>query len=161
MDDYEKYDKTALKDNDFTKFFRGKVILDESEDMMAKLDKKESFNNVIKSDAAFFAKTNIIDYSLLLGEILTPLDELEDLIEEDRNLTHGVYISTESEHGRKAYVIGIIDPLTGFTFKKGMEFRFKQLRYGMEMSCVPPDEYSKRFSDFMTTEIKSSTANSN
>ena len=95
MDDYStKYGKTALKDNDFRRFFRGKIVLDETDDMMAKLDKKEKFKTVIEKDSAFFARTDIIDYSLLLGEIQTPLDTLEDMIEDDRSLTHGVYMST-------------------------------------------------------------------
>ena len=70
MDEYAtNYGKTALKDNDFLRFFEGKIILDESDDIMEKLDKKEKFKQVIEKDSAFFSRTNIIDYSLLLGEI--------------------------------------------------------------------------------------------
>lgn len=54
----------------------------------------------------------IIDYSLLLGEIDDPADELRERIKEenDPNTYRGVYFATDG----KPYVIGIIDPLTGY-----------------------------------------------
>jgi len=55
----------------------------------------------------------------------------------------------------KAWVIGIIDPLTGFNFKKAVEYRGKSCRHGTEMSCVPPPIYADRFKNFMLDSIQS------
>lgn len=100
------------------------------------------FRDVLRKDADFFARTDIIDYSLLLGEVVT--DDIEDLKEQVKinpELGQGLYFDVDG----KAWVIGIIDPLTGFNFKKACEYRFKQMRHGHEMSCVPPRIYSRRF----------------
>ena len=45
--------------------------------------------------------------------------------------------------------MGIIDPLTGFTFNKKLEYGFKRFKNGMKMSCVPPSHYAARFQGFM------------
>ena len=84
-----------MKDNDFTKFYKGKIILDETPELMMSLNKQQTFKQVIQKDADFFAKTNIIDYSLLVGQIKNPMEELLEMIEEDPSLTHGVFISRE------------------------------------------------------------------
>ena len=78
---------------------------------------------MIEKDTAFFARAGIIDYSLLLGKIdnVLSMDDniewLEECILDDPTLAHGVFF-TEGEIGsvknRQAYVIAIIDPLTGF-----------------------------------------------
>lgn len=45
---------------------------------------------------------------------------------------------------------GIIDILQGYTARKSMETAFKGITgKRSEISCVPPDEYSSRFLDFM------------
>lgn len=50
---------------------------------------------------------------------------------QDSSLGHGVFFTAENERKeRDAYVIAIIDPLTGFNFKKAIEFRAKQCKYG-------------------------------
>ena len=36
-----------------------------------------------------------------------------------------------------------------------MEFRFKQCKHGLAMSCVPPDQYALRFKEFMMENIQS------
>eukprot|EP00351_Strombidinopsis_sp_SopsisLIS2011_P002239 CAMPEP_0116870866 /NCGR_PEP_ID=MMETSP0463-20121206/969_1 /TAXON_ID=181622 /ORGANISM="Strombidinopsis sp, Strain SopsisLIS2011" /LENGTH=75 /DNA_ID=CAMNT_0004508221 /DNA_START=1798 /DNA_END=2022 /DNA_ORIENTATION=+ len=49
----------------------------------------------------------------------------------------------------KAYIVGIIDPLTEFNFAKYIEYGAKKLRHGNQMSCVPPTMYARRFYRFM------------
>jgi len=116
---------------------------------------------VIEKDAAFFARAGIIDYSLLLGRIEnsnsldSSIDWLEDAILQDSTLAHGVFFTDGPQEKRQAFVIAIIDPLTGFTFKKTLEFRAKQCKYGTRMSCVPPPLYAERFKDFMLAHIQS------
>ena len=63
----------------------------------------------MKSDANFLAKCGIIDYSLLLGEIIDDKNELEVKMMSDPDTYKGVYFSAD-----RSYIIGIIDPLTGF-----------------------------------------------
>ena len=148
--------KTALKCNDFRRLMR-EVILDE-EDCRTRATSGElkqhrpTFKEILEKDANFFATTGIIDYSLLLGEVSDiDIDDLKEEIKQNPELGSGVYFDTEN----RAWVIGIIDPLTGFNWKKGIEYRFKSIRHGTDMSCVPPDIYAQRFKDFMGLSIKS------
>ena len=61
-----------MKDCDFLKFFKNSIVLDESQaDLQELLCKNNLFREVIEKDCAFFAKSRIIDYSLLLGKINT------------------------------------------------------------------------------------------
>jgi 1-phosphatidylinositol-4-phosphate 5-kinase len=110
----EKQLKTALKDNDFRTQI--KVIkLDEKPPagQNSLYCKKRPFHEIIMTDTEFFIHAQIIDYSLLLGEIVdVEYHELRDHIQEFPELGNGIYFEPSRE---KAYVIGIIDPLTGFT----------------------------------------------
>ena len=112
--------KTALKDNDWRKHI-GNLTLDEEG-----FANREKFNSIIEKDAAFFAKAGIIDYSLLLGEIVLDkesTDRLRDLAKVETDAFNGVYFTEDGT----AYVIGIIDPLTGFDFKKSLEYNMKKM----------------------------------
>ena len=118
-----KYGKTAMKDLDFLKYFKNTVVLNESdEELQDLLCKNFKFREVIEKDCAFFARSKIIDYSLLLGKINTKdamgqpnMEPFLNQILEDPSLSHGVYITTATEmKPAEAYVIAIIDPLTGF-----------------------------------------------
>ena len=64
------------------------------------------------------------------------------------DLFNGVYFDNTG----KAYVIGIIDPLTGYDFAKSMEYTFKKI-YQNGQSCVPPDIYAQRFRNFIAESI--------
>lgn len=106
--------KTALKCNDFRNHMR-QVKLDEKLFDHSKefTSKRRFFHEIIKSDVDFLIAAEIIDYSLLVGEIIdVDYQTLRSMIEEVPSLGNGIYF----EPGRqKAYIIGIIDPLTGFT----------------------------------------------
>lgn len=72
----------------------------------------------IKNDAEFLARSNIMDYSLLLG-----LDE-----------------------SRKQIACGLVDTIGSYTFAKTLEYKAKQgLNSGKEVTVVPPAEYQERF----------------
>lgn len=101
------------------------------------VNEKRSLIEILNSDADFLASCNIIDYSLLLGEIQ---DDPELVVHQ-----HGVYISA----CKKPYLFGVIDPLTGFNLQKRCEYGLKRIRYGTEMSCVPPQLYAQRFKRFV------------
>ena len=78
---------------------------------------------------------------MLIGEINIEKNQvavLQKQIYADPNKGQGVYFTTDG----KAYIIGIIDPLTAFNCQKKAEYNFKKLKHGVEMSCVPPPMYS-------------------
>lgn len=131
--------KTALKDNDFIKHVKNIELVEfqRDPDISQILTKKRStLIEVLKADADFLGVCQIIDYSLLLGEIEGDAEELRDKIEneQDDNFYRGVYFTRSG----KPYVLGVIDPLTGFNFMKSVEYGVKRLKWGTEMSCVPP-----------------------
>ena len=59
-----------MKDNDFIKF---------KKEVKLPADKYQELMNTLNKDATFLAKSNIIDYSLLLGEIDNTDEELQEL----------------------------------------------------------------------------------
>ncbi|KDR71610.1 hypothetical protein GALMADRAFT_253980 [Galerina marginata CBS 339.88] len=72
----------------------------------------------IKSDAEFLSKSNIMDYSLLLGV----------------------------DNEKKEIVCGLVDTIGSYTFAKTLEYKAKQgLQSGKEVTVVPPTEYQDRF----------------
>ncbi|KAI3612695.1 1-phosphatidylinositol-3-phosphate 5-kinase [Moniliophthora roreri] len=73
----------------------------------------------IRNDAAFLARSNIMDYSLLLG--------------------------VDTQH--KLIVTGLVDTIVGsYTFAKNLEHKAKKgLSAGKEVTVIPPAEYQERF----------------
>ncbi|RPD53925.1 hypothetical protein L226DRAFT_538834 [Lentinus tigrinus ALCF2SS1-7] len=79
---------------------------------------KVVLQEAIKADCEFLAKSNIMDYSLLLG------------IDEEN----------------KQMVCGLVDTIGSYTFAKTLEYKAKQgLNSGKEVTVVPPNEYQDRF----------------
>ena len=130
---------------------------------------------IIEKDSKFFAKCGIIDYSLLVGvhELqkhnqvkqesvsdisLLQSDNLGEQMSGRPSISHeqrkkfyeqnlGGLKSIDSS---KVYFMGIIDIFTGYNAKKKAEHFLKSIKYDSEtISCVPPDQYAKRFSEFI------------
>ncbi|KAI8977767.1 hypothetical protein BD414DRAFT_517021 [Trametes punicea] len=79
---------------------------------------KVVLQEAIKADCDFLARSNIMDYSLLLGI-------------DDEN---------------KQMVCGLVDTIGSYTFAKTLEYKAKQgLNAGKEVTVVPPHEYQERF----------------
>lgn len=79
---------------------------------------KVVLQEAIKSDAEYLAKSNIMDYSLLLGV----------------------------DQERKQIACGLVDTIGSYTFAKTLEYKAKQgLNAGKEVTVVPPAEYQERF----------------
>lgn len=52
--------------------------------------------------------------------------------------------------GQKIYYMGVIDIFTGYNAKKKAEHFCKSIQHdSVTISCVPPAQYAKRFSDFI------------
>ncbi|KAG6899412.1 hypothetical protein C0995_006024, partial [Termitomyces sp. Mi166 len=72
----------------------------------------------IRSDADFLAKSNIMDYSLLVG--------------------------VDEEH--KQIACGLVDTIGSYTFAKTLEYKAKHgLKPDKEITVIPPVEYQERF----------------
>lgn len=79
---------------------------------------KVVLREAIRSDADFLAKSNIMDYSLLLG------------VDEEQ----------------KQIACGLVDTIGSYTFSKTLEYKAKQgLNAGKEVTVIPPQEYQERF----------------
>ena len=59
-----------------------------------------------------------------------------------------------SRKGDTIYIMSIIDILTEFGFRKNTEFLFKRVFLGEGVSCVPPQEYGARFSEFVEKALE-------
>ena len=58
--------------------------------------------------------------------------------------------------------MGIIDILTEYNSFKKFEFVSKLMYYcSKKMSCVPPDDYQKRFDYYMETKLINNGSNKN
>ena len=102
-DDPNRDSKRTLKDLDFMQYIK-QIQLNHKID-----DKRPRLEEILASDATFFARTNIIDYSLLLGEIRNS-EELLEQLDANEQSSDGIYFSVDG----KAYIMGIIDTLTDF-----------------------------------------------
>ncbi|KAI0773107.1 hypothetical protein BD413DRAFT_539189 [Trametes elegans] len=79
---------------------------------------KVILQEAVKADCDFLARSNIMDYSLLLGI-------------DDEN---------------KQMICGLVDTIGSYTFAKTLEYKAKQgLNAGKEVTVVPPHEYQERF----------------
>ncbi|KIY49694.1 hypothetical protein FISHEDRAFT_40949 [Fistulina hepatica ATCC 64428] len=84
---------------------------------------KAVLREAIRTDAEFLAKSNIMDYSLLLG------------------------VNTE----QKQLVCALVDTIGVYTFAKTLEYKAKQglATGGKDITVVPPAEYQERFVNAM------------
>ncbi|KAF9011094.1 hypothetical protein BDQ17DRAFT_1298485 [Cyathus striatus] len=79
---------------------------------------KNILREAIKSDAEFLSKSNIMDYSLLLG-----------VDEKNRQIA-----------------CGLVDTIGSYTFAKTLEYKAKHgLNSGKDVTVIPPAEYQERF----------------
>ncbi|TFK37716.1 hypothetical protein BDQ12DRAFT_684579 [Crucibulum laeve] len=79
---------------------------------------KNVIREAIKSDAEYLARSNIMDYSLLLG--------------------------VDEEH--KQIACGLVDTIGSYTFAKTLEYKAKHnLISGKDITVIPPIEYQERF----------------
>ncbi|KAL1743638.1 hypothetical protein HDZ31DRAFT_83264 [Schizophyllum fasciatum] len=81
---------------------------------------KAVLREAIRADAEFLAKSNIMDYSLLLG----------------------------IDNEKKQIACGLVDTIGSYTFAKTLEYKAKQGLHsgtGKEITVMPPNEYQERF----------------
>ncbi|KAF5320160.1 hypothetical protein D9611_010357 [Ephemerocybe angulata] len=101
-------------------FFDGEWIEGQQKTLMlVRPYSKRIIQEAIRNDAEFLAKSNIMDYSLLLG-----VDET-----------------------KKEIACGLVDTIGSYTFAKTIEYKAKQgLQSGnKEVTVMPPADYQERF----------------
>ena len=124
------------------------------------------FVHVIERDSEFFEDLNLMDYSMLVyrlklsDQTLIGLENSKDWKYYKKNF----YLIDEydEENKRTAFCFTIIDYLQDYNFSKNIEYIYKnfinfkkRLTDGfVDVSCVPPDRYSKRFVDFFKGMLK-------
>lgn len=144
--DFEVAKGAAKKDLNF---------LQEEVKLRVKSELRNSLIPQIEKDASFLARHHIIDYSMLVG-IISADDDRQTAnfhlsaseFSKKKSSKKSNYV--ESVDGKLHYYVGIIDTLTLFGGKKKSEFVIKRIFEGSGISCVPPDDYSERFIDFMS-----------
>ncbi|CCM00550.1 uncharacterized protein FIBRA_02584 [Fibroporia radiculosa] len=96
---------------------------------------KVVLQEAIKGDCDFLARSNIMDYSLLLGINDETKQIVCGLVD-----TIGGYTGSASGFSSLRLVLG------SYTFAKTLEYKAKQgLNSGKEVTVVPPHEYQERF----------------
>lgn len=155
------------KTKDVQKWKRDQVLKDLDYQWVTKVERKlinfkeedisEIRSNLI-NDINFYKSLNLMDYSLLFIIIDYPnnidpdYNQIIGLLDDPKYKGH-VY---KSENENYIYIVGIIDYLQKYNFKKKMEHCMKGILYGKEknmVSAVEPIYYAERFNDFMTKKV--------
>ena len=110
------------------------------------------------NDIDFYKRLSLMDYSLLFIIIDFPnnidpdYNQIMGFLDDPKYKGH-VY---KSKNEKYIYIVGIIDYLQKYNFKKKMEHCIKGIIYGKEknmVSAVEPEYYGKRFNDFMIKNV--------
>jgi len=138
---------------------------------------RKQFLDQVTSDCKFLEKFEIIDYSLILGIHYTDEEvdgatkrgdgdddvissngatdeaqkEAQKAILPPEKLYGEVYGKNEkSETVGEVYYMTIIDMLQPYNLRKQLEYGVKSIRYGDDISVIPPGQYAHRFISFIT-----------
>eukprot|EP00917_Polyrhabdina_sp_WS-2016_P010840 GHVP01023803.1.p1 GENE.GHVP01023803.1~~GHVP01023803.1.p1 ORF type:complete len:497 (-),score=61.49 GHVP01023803.1:2516-4006(-) len=166
-DVFRKDSKVTMKDNDF---------VNAKEKLRISTQQKDRLISIIHSDCAFFKSCRILDYSLLVGiHDINKKDESESVASAfveasphrqtssiDSEIpvsSHKSKITEEdifclpSSDGNFLYYLGIVDVLTPWSTVKLAEHALSRVKTlsSEGMSCVHPDTYATRFSNFIET----------
>merc|ERR1712071_141636 len=161
----------TLKDNDFLKDGTKIIIGSEA---------KELLMETLTADVEFLMKLQIMDYSLLLGvhdcdqvvedniDVAASGDNENDEDSCDSNapveytgkivpeLDIYAIPCKEDENKKEVYFLALVDILTHYGVKKQAAKAAKTVKYGSHVgiSTVEPDQYGRRFLDFMNKIIE-------
>lgn len=98
---------------------------------------KVVLQEAIKADCEFLAKSNIMDYSLLLGIDEERKEMVCGLVD-----TIGLFVYCPTLRGSSLKE----DNVGSYTFAKTLEYKVKQnVNSGKEVTVIPPQEYQERF----------------
>jgi len=132
---------------------------------------KKPFLEQVASDCKFLEKFDIIDYSLILGihyfdDWPSSADGEGGSDDAQREAEHkfrksypeklfGEIIgrSETSELVGEMYFMTIIDMLQPYNLRKQLEYGVKSIKYGDDISVIPPSQYASRFVAFITATV--------
>lgn len=153
----KKYDLKGSKYGRRTNPSADKSIARKDLDFTSKIslghERKQQLLRQLEADSEMLQRLKIIDYSFLLG-----VHEVEKEVKE--NCVKGAFWKRDSggmmsKNKKEVYFVGVIDFLTKFGVKKKMEhFIMGTLHGKSEVSCVPPEDYSRRFLSFLENIIE-------
>ena len=112
----------------------------------------------MENDVNFLRRLSLMDYSLLFiivdypNKIDPDYKQIVGLLDDPKYKGH-VYESFTKEF---IYIIGLIDYLQIYKFRKNLETFAKGIYFGKEknmISCVEPNYYGERFQDFMKKNV--------
>merc|ERR1712217_230123 len=103
---------------------------------------KTRFQEVHRRDTDFLSKSNVMDYSMLVGF---------SKVESGQHAPNWTWLSEDSQ---ESYTVGIIDFLVEFGVRKRLEHGIKKVRgIGDTASVTEPAFYSRRQQDFVAEHI--------
>ena len=156
---HKEFNKKNSKSNVISRKFTSRNVRHESKLIKTmtsyelennKFNSSNNINNINKffeTDYSFHSINNNNDDNNSLKSARKRLSELKNLWDYDDG-------GIKSITGNEIYYLGIIDILTEYNCKKGVEHFFKMIRYCSEkMSCIPPINYMNRFNNYMETVI--------
>jgi len=95
--------------------------------------------DIIAKDVGYLKSAGVMDYSILLGVY--------------DNYNEGSSRYTIFSEVNQVYNIGIIDFMQYYCIKKRAERKMKKIVSNEEISSIEPDEYAKRFLDFVRRNL--------
>lgn len=117
------------------------INLMESRDLFLRMSKGyvKSFEEQLKNDTQLLRKSNLMDYSLLLG-----VQEDKEVRQQPRFTWRRVYGADHT-----FYSFAIIDYLQEFDLSKRIEYYYKSVKAdSKQISSIMPAPYKKRFDNF-------------
>ena len=123
--------------------------------------KKEDIDDtkkILNNDISFYKRLKLMDYSLLFiiidfpNKIDPDYSQIVGLLDDPKYRGH-VY---KSDNEKYIYIVGIIDYLQKYNYKKKMEHCMKGIINGKEnnmISAVEPEYYGSRFYEFMMKNV--------
>jgi len=130
-------ERPVYKDKDWV--HRGQRISMPSEEHRAE------FIRLVRIDADFLSRHQLMDYSLLIG-VHQKVKGDNYRIKEANNV---ITLETQDQ----IYYVGIVDVLTKYDVAKRAETLFSGTLRCRNCSCQPPGKYAKRFADFITDNV--------
>ncbi|KAK1443846.1 phosphatidylinositol-4-phosphate 5-kinase [Babesia gibsoni] len=109
--------------------------------------------SIIATDVDFLVASSLLDYSLLLG--IHYRSQSEDDVDWVGDVDHTKQPFIMGKGRDRLYFIGIIDVLTRWDFAKRAEGVWRRLQTfnSAGVSCVNPQQYGKRFIDYIKNRI--------
>jgi len=115
----------------------------------------ELIEDALTKDLVMLADLGLMDYSLLLIIVDNSYKQADDREEIEKLFSEPKLIRKiiPSINGKYVYIIGIIDYLQTYNFKKAIEHKFKKIVHDDKASAVDPKLYAYRMKKFLSRHL--------